>query len=553
MKYGTTFLLALSLGCAGPSWRQTPHDRYFQRTPAPKPHVRPKSAHPYDWWYAIVHTTARPFGEVLSPGHYVDMIAGEPRPLDVNEFGQVLDSTWFFNRINRYALSPEEVARGPNRLDGAAPGPLDVLGGKLEGATPGLIVQDQRGIVFVVKFDPPAYPELASNAEVIATKILYAAGYNVPENYVVDMELSRLVLSPDAVTSGEYGEEVPLTPRRLDDLLTHVNPYPNGRVRALFSRYLEGEIIGPFSYRGLRTDDPNDRIPHEDRRSLRGLSMFSAWLNNTDTRSSNTLDVFVPTRSAGPKLGYVKHYLLDFGDALGAAGVKPKYVGQGYQHRIDWGEIGAGIFSIGIYYPPWLAQHRSPYRSVGVFEAEVFSPELWAPTIPNPAFDKAGILDRYWAASIIARFTPDQLAAVVRSASYSERGAAEWVLRVLSQRQFAILQQTFRRVLPLEDPRVEGGTILAMTDLAVKSNLISEGSRRYRYDVEWKGETLATGAVDRPRIDLGSVIDPETASTGDPFFTVTWGVAGKDGPTTKVHLRAAGRVVFPVGMTRVVD
>jgi len=47
-------------------------------------------------------------------------------------------------------------------------------------------------------------------------------------------------------------------------------------------------VVGPFSYRETRSDDPNDTIPHQDRRVLRGLGVFAAWLNHHDTRSINT-------------------------------------------------------------------------------------------------------------------------------------------------------------------------------------------------------------------------------------------------------------------------
>jgi hypothetical protein len=540
------FALAVVIGCAGPTWKALPHDRLYQRTPPPTLHARPAKNEPIDLWYGLVHTTARPLGQALSPGYWIDEAAGSPDPLDINAFGQVLDSPWFFNRINRYRLSPEEVAKGPNRLEGPAAGPLSVIGGKIEGATPGLVVRDTAGDVFVVKFDPPAYPELSSNAEAIATKILYAAGYYVPENYVVSLRLDRLELAPDAVTGGEYGVRIPLSRERLDQLITHVNPFPDGTIRALFSRFIPGDILGPFDYRGVRSDDPNDRIPHEHRRSLRGLRMFDAWLNNTDTRMANTLDVFVPSSERGD-MGWVKHYLLDFGDALGSAGVRPKFVGQGYVNRVDWPQIGASLFSLGIYYPYWLPVQRSPYRSVGVFEAQVFEPDGWSPSIPNPAFDRADVLDDYWAASIIARFTPDQLAAVVQRTAYSERGAGQWVLRVLSERQFKILDYAFSRILPLEDPTIENRFILAMKDLAVSSGL--EQPRRYRFRVHRDGDELASGIVETPRLDLGKIV-PMVADTDDPFVTVTWSLADRSSPSTDVHLRVMKKRLLAIAMTR---
>ena len=78
--------------------------------------------------------------------------------------------------------------------------------------------------------------------------------------------------------------------------------------------------MGPFSYEGMRTDDPNDIVPHEDRRELRGLRVFAAWLNHHDTRSINSMDTLVEENG----IRYLKHYLLDFGSILGSAGFAPK-------------------------------------------------------------------------------------------------------------------------------------------------------------------------------------------------------------------------------------
>jgi hypothetical protein len=183
-----------------------------------------------------------------------------------------------------------------------------------------------------------------------------------------------------------------------------------------------------------------------------------------------------------------------------------------------------------------------------VFEAQVFDPAKWSPSLQNPAFDQADALDEYWAASIIARFTPDQLAALVRSVGYTERGAAEWILRVLSERQFKILEYAFSRVLPLEDPRVEERTILAMTDLAVFAGLSQPYERSYRYRVVHAGEELASGTADLPRLDLSQAA-AMIGRTSDPFLTVEWTLA-QGSPATQVHLFVHESGILPVGMTR---
>ena len=57
--------------------------------------------------------------------------------------------------------------------------------------------------------------------------------------------------------------------------------------------YISGEPVGPFKYYGRRADDPNELSAHEHLRVLRGLYVFAAWLNHTDAKSLNSLDVVV--------------------------------------------------------------------------------------------------------------------------------------------------------------------------------------------------------------------------------------------------------------------
>ena len=52
----------------------------------------------------------------------------------------------------------------------------------------------QRGRRFVLKFDPPGYPELATAPDVLVSKFFYALGYHVPENYIVYFTADQLKL-----------------------------------------------------------------------------------------------------------------------------------------------------------------------------------------------------------------------------------------------------------------------------------------------------------------------------------------------------------------------
>src|SRR5688500_4749851 len=84
----------------------------------------------------------------------------------------------------------------------------------------------------------------------------------------------------------------------------------NGTYRALASRLIDGKVIGGVEPEGVRKDDPNDRIPHELRRDLRGQRVLWAWVNHPDLKSQNALASVVDG-------GYVKWFMLDFGDSLG--------------------------------------------------------------------------------------------------------------------------------------------------------------------------------------------------------------------------------------------
>lgn len=555
---------ACSVGCAS-GWKELPHDARFQRAPQPELHRRPEGESlSGDWWDRALSSTVLPAGHLVSPGRWAEAVGYRKEALDVNALDEVPDSTWFENRIGRAPVAAGEIERGPGTPTGPAAGSLVVVSGKLEGATPGVVVRDTEGVVWFLKFDPPAFRELSTGAEVVVQRILHYAGWPVPEMQVFELALDRLVLDPKARRPNRYNELESLTKSELDSLLTNLNPSRSRRIRALASRGVEGDPVGPFSYRGVRIDDPNDRIPHERRRSLRGLWVFAAWLNNTDVRRQNTLDTFV-TIDARRRLGYVRHFLIDFGDSLGAAGERAKYVGEGYEGHIDWAAMMGRLVGIGLRYPYWLWVRRTPYPSVGVFESTVFDPADWEPSYDNPAFVQASARDTFWAATILARFDRERVEAAVAAGHYSEPRAAALIVQILMRRRAKLLAHATRRMAPLIDPDVRG-TVVSMRDLEVVAGLPPpKGGHRYRWSVRWNRTSqpdceLERGEGAAARLDVGPAVRrarlrDEGGFAEDPFLTVSfWRPRhGRSGPRVDVHLRVLGDRLVLAGLEREVE
>src|SRR5262245_31782151 len=109
------------------------------------------------------------------------------RARNLNTIDEVPDSSWFTNRAGSRPLTPEEVFRGPDTTDGPESGTWTVTSSKSDGVTPGFTIRDAKGQTWFLKFDPPGFRAMATGTEVTVTKLLWALGYNVPENHVAYM------------------------------------------------------------------------------------------------------------------------------------------------------------------------------------------------------------------------------------------------------------------------------------------------------------------------------------------------------------------------------
>jgi hypothetical protein len=422
--------------------------------------------------------------------------AGEPIPQaeNVNTLGEVPDSSWFTNRLGRVEMTDEEVVRGPNKAVGPLM-PWLIVGAKTEGVTPGFTVKDQRGDIYYVKFDPRRYPQLSTSAEMISTKFFYAFGYNVPENYLRFIRRQDVLLSPHeglcsaecllkehlhkvAVFVDEEGKERPLTEKDIDNLFESLARLPDGTVPAVASFRLEGKPLGPFKYLGTREDDSNDIFPHENRRELRGLRVFSAWLNHDDSRSINSLDMYI----GEPGRGYVRHHLIDFGSTLGSGSVKPQGKRAGNEYMFEGTPILKAGLSLGIWDRHWRHIPYPDYPSVGRFEADHFQAHLWKPEYPNPAFERMQPQDASWAARILARVTDKMIRAVVLSGQIANPEASEYLIQTLIKRRDNTLHHYLGVLNPIDQFKLERNpSKLSFSNLGEKVGLGADSTYEYRW------------------------------------------------------------------------
>ncbi|RPJ57262.1 MAG: hypothetical protein EHM24_29640, partial [Acidobacteria bacterium] len=365
---------------------------------------------------------------------------GERNPIpavNVNTMDEVPDSTWFTNRIGRTPLSPGEIARGPITLEALNVDGWPIIEGKSQGVTPGYRVVDPSGRRYQIKFDPPSNPEMSSGAEVIGAALYHAAGYNVVEGYIVEIDPERIVIAPEARTVNMAGREKRMTKEDVMLILRRAARQPNGRYRAIASRYAEGKYLGYFKYYGTRPDDPNDIFPHEHRRELRGNRVFAAWLNHDDSRALNSLDML-----QGPEgRKFIRHYMFDFGSIMGSSATKAQVPRAGNEYLLEWEPALLTLATLGLYVRPWIwIDYPNVAKSIGRFESARFEPERWKPDYPNPAFENMRADDAFWAARIVARFSDDAIRATVARARYSEPGAAEYVAKTLIERRDKVVR-----------------------------------------------------------------------------------------------------------------
>lgn len=486
-------------------------------------------------------------------GGTVEAVASGSRQeaLNVNNFDETADSTWFENRIGRRDMTSAEIVE---KVGGREPpdtgGPIMITSAKTEGVAPRLMVRDMKGNRFFMTFEPPGLRGIALGAEMISAMVLGAAGYHVPPYYLIDVDTGGLALGEGAKTRGKYGKRRALTEEDLDGIVNKITGGKGGRVRAIAIELPRHKYIGPFSYSGRKYGDKNDLIPHQHRRELRGYRMFCAWLNLTRPSGATTADLF---RTVEGDKGYVEHYVYDFSSAFGGAGTWMKIPDPSTFEKEGYGTAVANLFTAGLH-----TKKEGEKDEFGFLAAANFNPAKWKPSAPNLAASNMTKRDAFWAARIVMQFTDEAIDAMVKKAGFRDARVKAYVARSLKARRDKIGTWAFTVVNPLDDFAADGAAgalSVSFRDLAVDHGLREASDTEYWYMLVTRFERAKLTPWKRT-VDTKVPLDSDLIARMDPKriygLKIRTKRAGDErwSPSTDVYIQREGEGLKILGLSR---
>jgi hypothetical protein len=415
------------------------------------------------------------------------------RAQNINTVDEVPDGSWFTNRAGRRTLTTEEVARGSNTGSGPSAGKWTIIAAKTDGVTPGFTIRDSSGLVWFLKFDPPGYRGMATGTEVVVAKLFWALGYYTTEYYISELRSTDLVIDKSAVFTPPSGIKREMRLSDINWLLKDVERDPNGTYRVIASLAVPGKMVGRIRFYGTRPDDPNDLVPHENHRELRGYGVFAAWFNHVDAKSINTLDTLIVEKGRA----IVRHYLLDFGSTLGSAGVGPRDYWEGYEYLLEPGaQIGKGIAGLGFYILPWRTDPFYESRTIGRFPLNntEWDPEKWRPRVANPAFIRSRLDDKFWAARKAMAITNEMIRAAVAEGKFGDPAAERFLAGALIERRNSIGRRYLPAINPIVDPVLDTSGMLSFGNAAVEAKFAGPPES---YKATWSTFDNATRETNR--------------------------------------------------------
>jgi hypothetical protein len=450
MKRAALLFAALSIACS-----RIPA-RYLEQAPAihahdDEPTAMPRRIELHQHDYLAEVYMRRPMMDALDASRF-------PDALDVNAMDEAVESTWFDPDASR------QVGLASYRIDGPPRPPLVLTGFPKKGV---MAVTDARGLPYTLRADSADRPEMRTAADAITSRIVWSLGYRTPEVHVVRLESASF-------SQGRPDAELWLG---------------NGTRRVSATRWPIGIDLGPAPVGLTREDDPNDRVEHRNRRTLRALRVLGAWLDLRRLGPDKTIDAYV-----GPSgCGHVVHFLSGFEDALGTTRVSAPVTLLG--PRPDCGPnplMNVVTLGFAADAPPGVSQKL--FHGLGNFDDHV-SPDRYRPDLPpyEPA-DRMLPADGYWAARRIMTLPVASLHACIDGGALREEAAHVRLAEVLEARKRAVAAWHMKQVTPVRILQTQGLSLL-MHDDSVSWDFADPVESSYR--IEFVDDTGA--ALQEPR------------------------------------------------------
>jgi hypothetical protein len=397
------------------------------------------------------------------------------------------------------------------------------MSAKSDGITPGFTIRDSRNVTWFIKFDPPGWPAMATGTEVVSSKLFWAVGYHIVEYHIAHLVPSHLTIGAEAKVTPSGEAQRKMQPADVQWLLSKAMRDTDGSYRVIASKAAPGRPVGRIRFEGTRADDPNDIVPHEHHRELRGYSVFAAWLNHVDAKGINSLAALVTENGRT----FIRQYLLDFGSTLGSGGIGPTELWEGSEPLVEDGkDIARRAAAFGVLIPEWRTMKFYVAPSVGRLPAdpEKWDPTTWRPHITNAAFRHARADDTFWAANKMTFITDAMIDAAIKEGEFNDPPSEQMLGKMIRARRDRILQTYLPAVNPIVEPSLANDGRLSFRNAAVDAHVSAAPSG---YEASWSvfdnatGESRALGVssaatptIQAPALPAGGFIKVDVRATG---------------------------------------
>lgn len=348
------------------------------------------------------------------------------------------------------------------------------------------------GVAAVLLFSIKGYWTTWEGGGEQRTDDAYVRADMTPMSTRVSGSLSGEALVDWRLRATSAGKKHVLKQADLDKMLRHLSTNQNGEIRVMANLSLEGKIIGPFRYSGTRSDDPNDLVPHDQRRDLRGLAVLCAWLNHTDAKADNSMDTVVG-KGADAR---IRHNLLDFGAAFGSDSDIAKDPRHGQEFFLPTSKAQLNkVYTLGLLPNDWERVHYPhDLPAAGNITQVAFHPASWKPNYPNQAFLRMTPEDAYWGAKLVMAFSDEDIQAIVEEGKFTDPRVTKYVTTVLEKRRDTVGSYWFNVILPLEHVGIDNGAFL-YDDLAQRYNVGARPRQLHFTWFDWKNDVSKQGAI----------------------------------------------------------